>query len=531
MSQEIAGLETTAPPRATRFATPTFERVCVALIGIAAASLLVSFRGLARLGERIHTELQGGEEFFFEPTGSSPTFVFVLAAWLFSRRWRRFRASIGQPAWPVAGVIGVLGGGVVAVWSHWVGVPELSLPALVLVLFGSAFLLGGRAAAVAIRMPALFLLLALPIPGIVLNQLIYPLQLATATGTAAVLNSVGLETQQSGDLLFQGGRAFQVIEACSGLRGIQTLLMSAFLYLELFPRSRTRSILLIVLTPLLGMLINLARVISIVLNPYSQVSAVHTLQGVLMLAGGVLMLAALDRLLGSLLRDPPPGPVRHPPAQFSGSSVRRAAFVALLTALLAMTTVLVPPWNPRPAQQTVLAHFPSVLGGWRAEGLSIDRQFLGSVAFDEWIHRKYVRGTDAVELLLIADRRLDPRRSLLSPKLPLIGPGWWVEAEVPGDAASGVRRHVIRGVTGRRLVETHYLQAGSPFQEALYALFALDRSPLRRPDRLVAVRISTPMDPHEASFSQAARRLEDFRAAMSGPLAQVLAPVPTSARD
>lgn len=531
MSQDIADLQPTAPPRATRSAILTPERAWTALIAAAALLLLLSFRGLAGLGERIHTELEAGEGFFFEPTGGSPAFVFVITAWLFARRWRRLRAAIAHPANPVIGSLMVLGGGGLAVWAHLVGVPELALPALVVLLFGNAFLLGGRAAAKAIRMPALFLLLALPIPGIVLNQIVYPLQLATATGTAAILNSVGLATVQSADLLFQGGKVFQVIEACSGLRGIQTLLMGAFLYLELFPRSRRRSILLIALTPVLGVLVNLARVISIVLNPYSQVSAVHTLQGILMLAGGVLLLASLDRFLGWALGDAPPDPRRHPPARFSATSVRRAAVVATLAGLLAVATVAIPPWNPRAAQAAALAQFPSQLGGWRAEGLSIDRQFLGSTAFDEWVHRKYVRGGDEVEFFLAADRRLDPRRSLLSPKLPVTGAGWAVEREVSADPASGTRRFVIRGATGRRLVETRYIHLDPPLWEAAHALLGLDRSPLRRTERLIAERISTPIEPSPAGWRQAVGRLEEFRSAMEGPLTRIYGSDPRRARD
>lgn len=101
----------------------------------------------------------------------------------------------------------------------------------------------------------------------------------------------------------------------------------------------------------------------------------------------------------------------------------------------------------------------------------------------QWTHRRYTNGERDVRVLVATDERLDPRVSMLSPKIPLIGSGWVAERE----RSIGVGRMTSRS-------RLRYSGVESTPSEILRALLVLDRGPLRRPGHAFFVRLTTPMD-------------------------------------
>jgi len=152
--------------------------------------------------------------------------------------------------------------------------------------------------------PAGFLILSIPPPAVLINQVIYPLQLPTATSTLWILDQWGFAVSQQSDLILTPTKLFQVIESCSGLRSMETLTMSALLYGELFYRHRAQVVILFLSVPAISFVANQVRVLSIILNPFSEIASVHTAQGIVVLVGGVLALALLDRILRWVLPEP-----------------------------------------------------------------------------------------------------------------------------------------------------------------------------------------------------------------------------------
>src|SRR5690606_22529576 len=249
------------------------------------------------------------EAFMFEPSASSPTLVFAATLWMLARRWHWLRASLGAPPRRLLGSAALAASGALAAWAWAVAVPAFLLPSLSFLLVGAGLWLGGTAALRVLWLPALFILFAYPMPVAIVNHVVYPLQLAVAKTTSWILGLGGSEVLTEGDRLAFRGVVFQVIESCSGLRGTETILMSSVLYVELFHQTRLRSALIVAGAPVIGLLANQVRVLTIVLNPYSQIAAVHTAQGLVMIVLAVLMLAVWDALLGRIL--PAPGPPRR----------------------------------------------------------------------------------------------------------------------------------------------------------------------------------------------------------------------------
>lgn len=486
----------------------------VAALVVAAVACIVAWRELPDVGVTPKaSSLRGAEAMLFEPTGNSPPLVFAATLWLLWRRWPRLRASFGIAPLrvPAALLLSVAGG--LCFWSHYTGTPALLLPALTCALLGGGFWLGGRPGARAVLLPAVFVMTAFPIPAVLLNQFIYPLQIFTAETVTAILNAVGLATRVEGDLIFRDGAIFQVIESCSGVRTVETIVMSSLLYHDLFYRSRLQSWLLFLLAPFVGIAANLLRVIGIVLNPYSKFAAIHTLQGLVMIVVAVMMLAALDLLLTRLL-----------PADAPGTRVRstrplapaRAALLAALAGGLAIATLAVSPWTFPVGPETPLSAFPVQLAGVPGEAQKLDREFYGTTTFSEWVHRRHAQPDGPwVDVLLGSDRRLDPFVSPLSRKAAVPSPGTILEASAPIELASGRRaeRFVMHSRRGREIVYLWQIGTRGPAREVGRALLSLDRGPWRRPGRALVVRLTTPADEH------ADERLRAFAAATEAALA------------
>jgi len=475
------------------------------------------------------SNLEGTEELFFEPASSSPLLIFAVTAWFIARRWPRFRRTLAGPSWPLGGAALLGAAAVLCPWAYYVGVPTFLIPSLSLAILGGGAWAGGKAGFWVLLLPAAFLLLAAPIPVAIVNRIIYGLQLGIAEITGGVLTAAGMEVLVVGDRVYTEGAVFQVIESCSGLRTMITLLMAAIVYQELFFRSRLHSALLVGAAPLLGMLTNQVRVIGIVLNPYSEFAAVHTAQGLVMIVLGIFLLAGLDVALARILPDRRPEAEPHPSSAESDSprsrmpSTSRLVALAATLSLLAAATLLLEPWQPPDAPGRPLSAIPARIDDWSvARGLPLDRQLLGSVHPSEWIHRRYERRDEYVDLLVASDRRYEPHVDLFSPKTAIPASGWEIverqPVEIPG-TGGGELLHA-RSMNESALVYHRRIGAEPASEELLRAVLSLDRSLWRRPGRIFVVRIATPAS-LPGGRPAAERRLRDVAALVEAELAKI----------
>jgi exosortase len=493
-------------------------------LGIAVAAAF-AYRGLLDIGSGPPSTLEGAERALFEPTASSPQLVVAATAWLLAARWSRLRAALRSGEHSPLALLLLVPAAALLGWGHYVASPELQLLSLSLLLLGGALWLGGRHAFRAMLLPALFLLFLMPVPVALVNRFMYPLQIATADVTTALMRAVGLDVTSHGDLMFFSGHIFQVIEACSGLRIAETIFMTSFLYVELFWRNRLQSTLLVLASPLVGIAANLVRVATVVLNPYSHIAEVHTAQGLVMIVIAVFALAVLDSLLTRLL-GPRVDPPRARPADRGPVALGPVLALLVLVGSLAAVTFAMRPWQlPPTAPATPLSQLPARLEGWTGKRLELGSEFLGSVSFAEWIHRRYESASGQVDVLLGATPRLDPAVDFLSSKIDLPGAGWVVEdrrtVRVPG-VAEDVERLRVRDPRGTRaLVYRWFVGVGSPREELARSLLSLDRSPLRRPGRGVVVRLVTPFGRELIGESAAQARLDGFAMHVGSFLAEI----------
>lgn len=97
-------------------------------------------------------------------------------------------------------------------------------------LAGTILFTGGWAYLSALAFPLAFLLLMIPIPAIVFNQIAFPLQLFASQFGTAVMELCRVPVLREGNVIILADTTLEVAEACSGIRSLVSLLTLGIVY-------------------------------------------------------------------------------------------------------------------------------------------------------------------------------------------------------------------------------------------------------------------------------------------------------------
>lgn len=101
---------------------------------------------------------------------------------------------------------------------------------LVMLLAGIVWTIGGRQMLRELRFPILVLLLAIPLPKVLYNQITFPLQIFASKVASAVLPVFGVPVLRDGNIIQLPSMPLEVAEACSGIRSLMSLFTAAIFY-------------------------------------------------------------------------------------------------------------------------------------------------------------------------------------------------------------------------------------------------------------------------------------------------------------
>ena len=99
---------------------------------------------------------------------------------------------------------------------------------LLLVIYGLILFVEGREVASLLRFPVGILFFAIPLPYILYNSVAFPLKLIATRVAVALLNVYGMPVFHEGNIIHLSHTTLEVVDACSGIRSLMTLITLAF---------------------------------------------------------------------------------------------------------------------------------------------------------------------------------------------------------------------------------------------------------------------------------------------------------------
>jgi exosortase len=172
------------------------------------------------------------------PDFSHGFLVPLFAAYLVWEKRETLRATSIVPCWSGIAVMAL--GLVVLLLGVYGSELFLSRVSLVILLAGLVLCFAGRQFLKELRFALLVLLLAIPLPAIIFNQITFPLQLVASKLASILLPVFGVPVLREGNVIALPLMKLEVAEACSGIRSLMSLFTLAIFYGYFLEKSNWR---------------------------------------------------------------------------------------------------------------------------------------------------------------------------------------------------------------------------------------------------------------------------------------------------
>jgi len=145
--------------------------------------------------------------------------------------WRERASLLSIPSRPSAWGLFIVAGSLLLLGAGRLGA-ELFLTRIALIgtLAGIVVFLWGFKLLRALAFPFLLVLLAIPIPAIIFNQITFPLQLLASRFGEASISACQIPVLREGNVIILANTTLEVAEACSGIRSLVSLLALAVIW-------------------------------------------------------------------------------------------------------------------------------------------------------------------------------------------------------------------------------------------------------------------------------------------------------------
>jgi exosortase len=243
-----------------------------------------------------------------DPNFEHGIFVPLFALYILWQDRKRLQAIRPDPSWaglPILAlsltmlVLGVLGA-------------ELffSRVSLLVMLAGLIILFEGWTFFRAVLFPWAVLILMIPIPNLILQQITFPLQLLASKLATALLEVVGVPVLRQGNVIVLASMPLDVAEACSGIRSLLTLVTLAVIYGYLMETRLWVRVLLAFSAIPIAVAANSFRIFGTGLlvqywDPDKAEGFFHTFSGWLIFVVALLLLFAVHRFIALIWKNDP----------------------------------------------------------------------------------------------------------------------------------------------------------------------------------------------------------------------------------
>jgi exosortase len=180
---------------------------------------------------------------------------------------------------------------------------------LLVLVAGLIILFQGWAFFRAVLFPWAFLILMIPIPNLIIQQITFPLQLLAAKLSTALLQLVNVPVLREGNVIKLASMPLDVAEACSGIRSLLSLVTLSIIYGYLMETRIWVRVALVCAAVPIAVAANSFRIFGTGLlvqywDPEKAEGFYHALGGWLIFVVALMMLFAVHRLISIFWRDP-----------------------------------------------------------------------------------------------------------------------------------------------------------------------------------------------------------------------------------
>src|ERR1700684_2106765 len=241
-----------------------------------------------------------------DPSFQHGIFVPLFALFVLWQDRKRLHAIAPAPSWTGLPLIAL---GLLMLIVGVLGAEKfLSRASLLVLLAGLVILFQGWTFFRAVLFPWAVLLLMIPIPALILQQVTFPLQMLAAKLATALLQLVQVPVLREGNVINLASMPLDVAEACSGIRSLLTLVTLAIIYGYLMEtRIWMRGLLAVSAVPI-AVVANSFRIFGTGLlvqywDPDKAEGFFHTFSGWLIFVVALILLFAVHRGLSRIFID------------------------------------------------------------------------------------------------------------------------------------------------------------------------------------------------------------------------------------
>jgi exosortase len=176
---------------------------------------------------------------------------------------------------------------------------------MILVMLSAVAFLAGWKMMKAVLLPFMYLVFMIPLPAIIWNKIAFPLQLFATKLTVATIKWLQISVYGEGNIIYLANTTLEVIDACSGLRSLTSLLALSAAFSLISDHTLIKKWLVFLSAVPIAIFVNIIRltVTAILSVQYGEKAAqgfLHEVSGLLIFFLALVMLYAFHQLLSKI---------------------------------------------------------------------------------------------------------------------------------------------------------------------------------------------------------------------------------------